>query len=232
MSRHRYAHGVTEDEDAVAARAVEAWWEITGDGELDQAAREALVAVAEEALARKEGRVARERKAARRREAAERDARLAAVRNQRRRRAAERRMPMAPTQAVPARAGDAHPDRTRPRETDAEVSPLRAATMAAIDDPGGRDEAEREDQVRWEAFDVDASRHQGPPRPTAPATAPAARPLTGADLAAWRARLGLTQQAAADRLGVRQGTISKGEGRRETSLGPALQAALAAVLAA
>ena len=56
-------------------------------------------------------------------------------------------------------------------------------------------------------------------------------PLTGADLADWRSRLGVTQQAAADRLGVRQGTISKAEGRRDKALGPAVQAALAAVLA-
>jgi len=56
-------------------------------------------------------------------------------------------------------------------------------------------------------------------------------PLTGADLRGWRSRLGLTQQAAADRLGVRQGTISKAEGRRDKALGPAVQAALAAALA-
>jgi len=66
----------------------------------------------------------------------------------------------------------------------------------------------------------------------ADATALAAHPLTGANLAAWRSRLGLTQRAATDRLSVRQGTISKGEARRVNALGLALQAALAAVLAA
>ena len=56
-------------------------------------------------------------------------------------------------------------------------------------------------------------------------------PLTGADLASWRSRLGLTQQAAADRLGVRQGTISKSERKGRVKLGPTLLRALAAALA-
>lgn len=55
--------------------------------------------------------------------------------------------------------------------------------------------------------------------------------LTGADLASWRSRLGLTQQAAADRLGVRQGTISKSESKGGVKLGPTLLRALAAALA-
>jgi hypothetical protein len=55
--------------------------------------------------------------------------------------------------------------------------------------------------------------------------------LTGADLTAWRTRQGLTQQAAADRLGVRQGTVSKAESRGGALLGPALRDALADVLA-
>jgi hypothetical protein len=54
--------------------------------------------------------------------------------------------------------------------------------------------------------------------------------LTGADLAGWRSRLGLTQQAAADRLGVRQGTVSKAEGKPRAALGPALRDALAGAL--
>ena len=52
------------------------------------------------------------------------------------------------------------------------------------------------------------------------------RPLTGAELARWRSRLDLTQQAAADRLGVRQGTISKAESRADAPLGPSLRDAL------
>lgn len=56
--------------------------------------------------------------------------------------------------------------------------------------------------------------------------------LTGADLSAWRSRLGLTQQAAADRLGVRQGTVSKAESKGATVLGEALHDALADALRA
>ena len=53
----------------------------------------------------------------------------------------------------------------------------------------------------------------------------------GADLANWRSRLGLTQSAAASRLGVGQGTISKAEAKGSAPLGPTLLRALAAVLA-
>ncbi|MBC8330170.1 MAG: helix-turn-helix transcriptional regulator, partial [Planctomycetes bacterium] len=56
------------------------------------------------------------------------------------------------------------------------------------------------------------------------------RPLTGAELARWRSRLDLTQQAAADRLGVRQGTVSKAESRADAPLGPSLREALADAL--
>jgi len=79
MSRRRYPRRVAEDEDAVAAQAVAAWWEVTGDDEVAQAG-EALVAVAEEALARKERRLARERRAVRRREAEVQPARERAAR--------------------------------------------------------------------------------------------------------------------------------------------------------
>ncbi len=43
--------------------------------------------------------------------------------------------------------------------------------------------------------------------------------------------IGLTQQAVADRLGVRQGTISKSESKGDVELGPTLLRALAAALA-
>ena len=56
--------------------------------------------------------------------------------------------------------------------------------------------------------------------------------LTGSDLSAWRTRLGLTQQAAADRLGVRQGTVSKAESKGATALGRALHDALVDALRA
>ena len=64
-----------------------------------------------------------------------------------------------------------------------------------------------------------------------PATQGNQRLLTGADLARWRSRLDLTQQAAASRLGVRQGTISKAESRGGASLGPTLLRALTTALA-
>ncbi len=56
-------------------------------------------------------------------------------------------------------------------------------------------------------------------------------PLTGTDLAAWRARHGLNQQAAAKRLGVGQGTISKAERKADKPLGPSVSQALTAVMA-
>lgn len=67
-----------------------------------------------------------------------------------------------------------------------------------------------------------------PPSPSPSPTAPASRTpaLTGADLAAFRRRTGLTQVAAAQRLGVTQGTISKAEGNPRAVLGPALAEAL------
>ena len=69
-----------------------------------------------------------------------------------------------------------------------------------------------------------------PERPSVhPSTAIA---LTGSDLAAWRARRGYNQQAAAKHLGVGQGTISKAERKGSKPLGPTLQRALASALAA
>lgn len=56
-------------------------------------------------------------------------------------------------------------------------------------------------------------------------------PLTGADLAAWRARHGINQQAAAKRLGVGQGTISKAERKADKPLGPSVSQALTAAMA-
>lgn len=81
-------------------------------------------------------------------------------------------------------------------------------------------------ETGWEAFEVPAapdSEGEGegeddgadepePVRSLPTATRPAV--FTGADLADWRKRRGLTQQAAADLLGVRQGTVSKAESRR------------------
>ena len=72
-----------------------------------------------------------------------------------------------------------------------------------------------------------------PPAPpkTPPAPPRAASPLTGSDLAAWRAHRGYNQQTAAKHLGVGQGTISKAERKGSKPLGPTLQRALASALA-
>jgi DNA-binding transcriptional regulator YiaG len=113
------------------------------------------------------------------------------------------------------------------------VSSLRAVVEEPVeavevgDAPG--------EEVGWEAFEVvalddeegDDADAEDAPGDDARGTALPDRPLTGRDLAAWRASLGLTQQQAADRLGVRQGTVSKAEGRGEKALGPAVGAALA-----
>jgi DNA-binding transcriptional regulator YiaG len=59
------------------------------------------------------------------------------------------------------------------------------------------------------------------------AASEAHRAFTGADLARLRAERRLSQREMADLLGVEQGTISKGEGKADAALGPALQEALA-----
>lgn len=83
----------------------------------------------------------------------------------------------------------------------------------------------------WEA--LDAKEAEAPPEEPIRFGYPEDRPpLTGADLGAWRTRHGLTQQDAADRLGVRQGTVSNAESRRGDALGPALRDSLAEALAA
>lgn len=85
---------------------------------------------------------------------------------------------------------------------------------------------------------------QAPPAPAAPVVPPvpapvvvaeaasdAPRAFTGADLAALRTQRRLSQREMADLLGVEQGTISKGEGKAGSALGPALQEALARLAA-
>jgi len=94
-------------------------------------------------------------------------------------------------------------------------------------------------QVATDLRDADASATTDLLKRPVSAEPPAPRPahsgkqpvLTGDDLARWRSRLGLTQQAAASHLGVGQGTISKSEGRSGAALGPTLLRALAAALA-
>lgn len=64
-----------------------------------------------------------------------------------------------------------------------------------------------------------------PPPPIAPAPLEPP-PFTGADLAAYRASLGLSQGALAERLGTTQGTVSKAEGNPTALLGPKLRRAM------
>jgi len=64
-----------------------------------------------------------------------------------------------------------------------------------------------------------------PPPPVAPAP-PEPPPFTGADLAAYRTSLGLSQGALAGRLGTTQGTVSKAEGNPTALLGPTLRRAM------
>ncbi|MBM4367182.1 MAG: helix-turn-helix transcriptional regulator [Deltaproteobacteria bacterium] len=59
-----------------------------------------------------------------------------------------------------------------------------------------------------------------------PAPADVLPPLTGADLARFRAWLAVSQRALATKLGVEQSSISKGEGKPTTVLAPHLRKAL------
>ena len=56
--------------------------------------------------------------------------------------------------------------------------------------------------------------------------------FTGADLSRLRTERGLSQREMAEILGVEQGTVSKGEGKADAALGPALQGAVSRTLAA
>ena len=66
-------------------------------------------------------------------------------------------------------------------------------------------------------------------RATAPVPPPAST-LNGADLARWRASAGLTQRAAAERLGVAPSTVAKAELLPEKALGEQLRVALGGLL--
>jgi hypothetical protein len=252
-------------EDEIAAYAVSVWEEIEGDDELAEASREALVLIAQEALAKKEARLRREEAARQRRLArdrAEADERFARREAERRAQEAHRRaVEEAHTRIVrvdarpPARAPTLPASPVAGRRVGsmpvaahvarpvvpvrAERRPLAIATPDDDDDEFD-DLADHFREAATEAARVvlaDAVPGAGQPDPRAaeePIRFPSghdAPPLTGADLTAWRTRHGLTQQAAADRLGVRQGTVSKAEGRSGALLGPALRDALADVLA-
>lgn len=248
------------EEDEIALQALTAWLVVEGDDELAQAHREALAAVADEALALKARREKRGR-----REAAERRARLRERREQEERaRQEEERAACEETERIEA-ARRARVARRAAEERD------RERAMAERQERVRREEAaRRKTQLRpvVERRPVPpvtprpASPVERPPRPMVVQGAPAMAPrvdltrappempvspvtlvkepervhrdegasLTGADLAGWRKRLGLTQQAAADRLGVRQGTVSKAEGKPRKVLGPMLREALSEAL--
>ncbi|MBN2801157.1 MAG: helix-turn-helix transcriptional regulator [Deltaproteobacteria bacterium] len=247
-----------EDEEAIALRAVEAWLDVEGDDELAQASREALAAIAQEALAMKEARERREaaerraearrererrdeRERAEARERAERweakrkarDARLAAVERAHARAQGERQLKAAtaPTgrQEAVRRACERPVFAARPAPR-VEAPPFVVAEAEPDDrDVDDAEPADAAAEVGWEEFEASPA-EDAPEEPARFLISDAAPALTGADLAAWRARHGLTQQAAADRLGVRQGTVSKAESRGAGALGPALREALARVL--
>jgi len=248
-----------EDEEAIALRAAEAWLNVEGDDELAQASREALAAVAQEALAMKEARERREaaarraearrererraeRERAEARERAERweaerrarDARLAAVERAHARAQGERRVAAAP--APTARQEAVRRTWERPVFPARPVRAVEAPPVVVAEDKlddRDVDDAEQGDEateVGWEEFEVSPA-DDPPEESNRVVIGDTALALTGADLAVWRARHRLTQQAAADRLGVRQGTVSKAESRGTGALGPALREALAGVLA-
>ena len=119
-------------------------------------------------------------------------------------------------------------DARRRAEHDRQRRPVDGASTATVDDRSG--------SARDLGAPAGGANGSGPPskrhQEGEPRRFPSAdqRPLTGAELARWRSRLDLTQQAAADRLGVRQGTVSKAESRADAPLGPSLRQALAEAL--
>ena len=257
-------------EDEIAAYAVSVWEEIDGDDELAQASREALVLIAQEALAKKEARLQREESARRRRlareradqeevaarqraereraearlrqerwqaECAAREARLAAVERAHTRGELSRREEPGhgvvgrrvarPSAAWGGRADSHGPSVAPALRTPPGVPPVVSA-LEPLDDEA---DADVDAEAGWTPSGM-AHPEAAPEEPGGFLYPEDRPPLTGADLSAWRARHGLTQEAAADRLGVRQGTVSKAESRSSAALGPALRDALAEALAA
>lgn len=195
-----------------------------------------------------------ERRAARERDAAERRARDASaerdsvVASQTREQGRVSTVPPAPPTTPPVRDGgrlsppvtlSSAPTSQRPPSmprsaTTAALAPRNPPATTASPRPakpdGGRERAPSPEASTLRAAPPTASpTPTTSPTPSAPPAAPAAAvspALTGADLAAFRRGAGLTQVAAAARLGVTQGTISKAEGNPRTVLGPGLQEAL------
>jgi DNA-binding transcriptional regulator YiaG len=124
---------------------------------------------------------------------------------------------------------------------DAELSPrekvgpaLQIAVRRAMDHAIQARRAQREKRAAAQATPESAA--AAVPSVPAPvvvvqAAGVAPRSFTGADLARLRRERRLSQREMADLLGVEQGTISKGEGKAGSALGPALQEALRRVAA-
>lgn len=111
---------------------------------------------------------------------------------------------------------------------------LQIAVRRAMDHAIQARRARREERAAAEALPESEPANV----PTVPApvvvvqgASAAPRAFTGADLSGLRAERRLSQREMADLLGVDQGTISKGEGKAGSALGPALQEALARLAA-
>jgi len=216
--------GEFEYEDAIVLEALAQMQAHDGDDEFDQALRDAFAAVAQEALALKERRMQREAAFT----WADEQAQIA-VEHRRARKEAERQ-DEARREAEEARRQEAR-ERARRDKARREAQERRhqEARAQALREQQAREQRERE--ARLQTVRRSRARMRRPEsscRRPPPAAEPATQQplLTGADLAAWRKRLSLNQQAAALRLGVAQGTISKAERRGAKPLGPALQRAL------
>jgi hypothetical protein len=98
-------------------------------------------------------------------------------------------------------------------------APARVAVSATVVPSVRRHTVEAANEAQRAPVNVPTPVPATPDRADTPA-------LTGADLAAFRRRERLTQVAAAHRLGVTQGTISKAEGNPRAVLGPTLSDAL------
>ncbi len=214
-----------EDEDAIVLEALAQMQAHDGDDEFDEALRDAFAAVAQEALALKERRMQREAAFAWADEQAQiaveqRHARKEAERRDRARREAEDARRQEARERV--RRDEARREAKRRRHREARNRVQREQQAQVQREREARLPAERRSRARQRRSECSGRRSHQDAEPVTRKP-----PLTGADLAAWRRQDGLNQQAAALRLGVSQGTISKAERRGAKPLGPALQVALA-----
>lgn len=122
-------------------------------------------------------------------------------------------LPAQPAASAPAAAAPPH------RSTAAPASPARPRpSLASVARPPT--------PARMAITSPPPSQPLPPPPPPAAPAAPEPPPFTGADLATYRATVGLSQTALAERLGTTQGTVSKAEGTPTALLGPTLRRAM------